>query len=232
MSGESSASSSSAAANLNEDGAHVFSSTRGLSQIPKLHNWSPMSLVQLSIVVVALTVAFVVTLVFTLWDKDTRVQEIGDDQLYWGAKEDSVAREAGATADTLSEGVLAVVSGQHHDQRGGDLQKRVVVSSRFTNAPGSSQGLPRSFTHGGVVRWNDGNFGPVRFTFAAMDLSSKQREEGHQHDSARLRDKKASMVEKGVQEGMDEYKRKKRRLERVDRKTYLKNVDVRLLKNN
>ncbi|XP_077496130.1 uncharacterized protein LOC144107020 [Amblyomma americanum] len=202
-----------------EDGTPAFSTTRFLSQVPRIQKWSSTSVARLSMIAVALSVAVVVSLVFTLRHKEEGRMEGGYDQRHSGVKVYSVARGTSATAETPRPGVLVKSLEHRHDTRGGDQQQPQDEGSYHLNfhndvergqsGQEGSQALSSSSTPDGVVWWNDDGFGRA----SSGDRAHSQRDPA------------------AIKEDINEYDRRERRLARVDRKTYLNNVDTRLLQN-
>ncbi|XP_077496650.1 uncharacterized protein LOC144107498 isoform X1 [Amblyomma americanum] len=199
--------SSSAPANMEEDGTPAFSSTAGFSQSPRLHQWSSMSLVQLSIVVVALAVAIVITLLFKLRNKDKGGPEDGDDHRISGFRVDRVSRDAISTPITRGYLVSLAAGLQRHGQSGGDRQKQGAGLPAFTprnddevrpSAKESPQAVSRFSSPGNVVWGNDDGFAPGRLPLPSLGPETKRREAGRQHDPGATQEKKASAVKKGA----------------------------------
>ncbi|KAK8779781.1 hypothetical protein V5799_018877 [Amblyomma americanum] len=190
----------------------------------------------------------VVTLLFTLRDKEKGGVDVAYNHRYSGVKVDSVARGASATTMTPDHDAPIKGSGLEHVISGRVQHQQGEMSSHLTSQNGAehrrldyenSQAVPRSSTRDEVLWWNGDGFGPGRFLFPAKEHASKWREEDSQRDSVEVRDKAAlTMSNKttGVapsppekEGGLNEYDRRERRLGRVDRKTYLNNALFHLL---
>ncbi|KAK8758812.1 hypothetical protein V5799_003556 [Amblyomma americanum] len=190
---------------------------------------------------VALAVVGVVILVFEL--RGTGRQEIGGDRRY------SVFEVDGVPGNDSASAVTGDRTARYLEQSD-DWEKRAGGPSLFTSGNGddrrpsadaSGHVVPRSSILRGVFQWNDGGFGPEQQRYASLPApgsTSKRDEGGRQSDSANRRDAMTSTVTKSEtdfsfysSDWFNHYGSKERRLQRLDRKTYMRKVDLRLLQN-
>lgn len=168
-------------------------STRGLSGKPKRQRWSPMWLVQLSVLVVALAVVAVLALVFTL-----RYGEAGSQENRDAIRHSDTGEDGGTNATTRGRGSAAPSRNRHElsGSRTADQPEEAGASSP-SKAHGSKKTgaiafrAARTASPGPiqerVVWWNEGGFAfgrPRYVPFPAHGLASKEVEGRQRGDSA------------------------------------------------